>query len=121
MPVLDDQRPMEVYWRGIFETEMAWVAQQKNQIVGFCVRDKGDENNIGALYVVRKARNGGIGKRLPDLAKDNRSHITVWAYEANVQARKFYRREGFIEVSREFDVEANLVDIEHRWKRLPYR
>ena len=119
MPMLDDQHPMEVYWSRVFETEMAWVAQQKSRIVGFCVRDRGDESNIGALYVVPKTRNSGIGKRLLDLAKENCSHITVWAYEANVQARNFYRREGLIEVSREFDVEVNLMDIEHRWKRSP--
>lgn len=119
MPMLDDQQAMEVYWRSVFETETPWLAQKENQIVGFCVRDRGDENNIGALYVVPKARNGGVGKRLLDLAKRNCSHITVWAYEANVQARKFYHREGLIEVSREFDDGVNLMDIEHRWKRAP--
>ena len=117
MPKLDDRQPMEEYWCHVFETDMAWVAQQNNQIVGFCVRNRGDENNIGALYVASKARNRGIGKRLLDLAKGNCNHITVWAYEDNLQARKFYHREGLIEVSREFDNEINLVDIEHRWTR----
>lgn len=116
---LDDKQTLEAYWCDIFKTEKAWVAENKNQIVGFCVRNNGDDNNIGALYVVPEARNCGIGKRLLDLAKANCGHITVWAYEANEQARRFYGREGLIEVSREFDDELNLMDVEHRWKLPP--
>ena len=87
------------------------------KIIGFCVRNIGNENNIGALYVVPEARNYGIGKHLLDLAKEGCDYITVWAYELNTKARSFYHREGCIEISREFDTSVNLMDVEHRWKR----
>jgi GNAT superfamily N-acetyltransferase len=117
MPELDDLKPMEEFWKGIFENDPTWVAEFNAEIIGFCVRNTGHENNIGALYVVPEFRNCGVGKHLLDLAKEKCSHITVWAYEKNTKARRFYQREDCNEVSREFDEEVNLVDIEHRWKR----
>lgn len=117
MPELDDLEPMEEYWKGVFKNEPTWVAELNNEIVGFCVRNIGHENNIGALYVVPESRNCNVGKHLLDMAKEGCDHITVWAYEANTKARKFYHLEGCIEVSREFDKNVNLIDVEHRWER----
>ena len=117
MPELDDLEPMEEYWKGIFKNDPTWVAELNSKIIGFCVRNIGNENNIGALYVVPEARNSGIGKHLLDLAKEGCDYITVWAYELNTKARSFYHREGCIEISREFDTSVNLMDVEHRWKR----
>lgn len=117
MTKLDDIEPMADYWQTRFRTDLVWVAEKQEKILGFCVRE---EDNIGALYVAGPARNCGVGKRLLDLAKENRDWITVWAYELNTQARKFYRREGLVEISRDteqFDDGVSLVDIEHRWTR----
>lgn len=77
---------------------------------------RGDDN-IGALYVATEARSAGIGKRLLDMAKENRDWITVWAYEENKHALNFYAREGLVEVPREIEDETNLVNIEHRWTK----
>lgn len=59
-------------------------------------------------------------KALLDLAKADRDWITVWAYEKNEHARRFYRREGLVEICREmevFDDGSRLMDVEHRWTR----
>ena len=117
MPELDDLEPMEKYWKGVFENEPTWIAEFNNKIIGFCVRNIGHENNIGALYVVPDSRGRGVGKHLLDLAKEGCDHITVWAYEENTKARKFYQRESCIEVLQEFDENVNLMDVEHHWKR----
>ncbi len=116
MPELDDLEPMEKYWKDVFENEPTWIAELNNKVIGFCVRNIGSENNIGALYVVPDSRGHGVGKHLLDLAKEGCDHITVWAYEKNTEARKFYQRENCIEVLREFDENVNLMDVEHRWK-----
>ena len=85
-------------------------------MVGFCVPE---DDNITGHYIARAARHFGAGKRLLDLAKAERDWITVWAYEANTLARKFYRREGLMEIGRENQKGTNLVDVEHRWLRSP--
>ena len=114
MADLDDLQPMQAFWSDIFATDLVWVAQMGDRIAGFCTRD---DDNIGALYVVAEARNTGIGKRLLDTAKADRDWITVWAYEKNIHALRFYKREGLVEVSREIENESNLMNIEHRWTR----
>ena len=117
MSPLDDLQPMADSWRDLLGSDTAWVAETEARVVGFCVREA---DNITGLYVASGSRNSGIGKALLDLAKSNRESITVWAYEKNERARKFYRREGFVEVGRELDEEderSELIYIEHRWIR----
>ena len=112
-PLVEHQEMM-ADWSDFFETELVWVAEIDDRIVGFCSRS---DDNIGSLYVAAEARSTGVGKRLLDMAKADRDWITVWAYEMNKQALKFYAREGLIEVSREIEDETNLMNIEHRWTR----
>ncbi len=117
MVPIDHLESMVRFWGDLFESDLAWVAEENKRIVGFCARS---DDNISALYVAREARNFGVGKALLDLAKTNRDWITVWAYEKNEKARKFYLREGLVEVCREmevFDDGSSLMDVEHRWTR----
>ncbi len=118
MAELDDLEPMQAFWTDVFETDLVWVAEIDGRIAGFCTRGVDDgPDNIGALYVVTEERSAGIGKRLLDMAKAGRDWITVWAYEKNVRALKFYKREGLIEISREVEKSSNLMNIEHRWHK----
>ncbi len=114
MAELDERQSMQAFWSDLFNTDLVWVAEIEGRIVGFCTRD---EDNIGALYVVPEVRSTGIGKRLLDMAKADRDWITVWAYEENIHALRFYRREGLVEICREIEAESNLMNIEHRWTR----
>lgn len=108
------KKSMQDFWRKVIEENEAWVAISGNKIIGFCTRN---DENIGALYVVPEVRNNGLGKHLLDLAKVNCKEIVVWAFEANKDARNFYRRERFIETNKEIDAETNFIDIEHRWTK----
>ena len=113
---LDERSSMERWWGEHFQDEMAWVAENNGVIIGFCSRQRSN-NNISALYVVPESRNEGVGKQLLDLAKENCNQIIVWAFELNHDARKFYQREGLVEIGREIDEDLNIVDIEHHWTR----
>ncbi|MEO9682077.1 MAG: GNAT family N-acetyltransferase [Tateyamaria sp.] len=112
---LNDFESVVEWWTGcLLHVGTSWVCEENGKVVGFCVR-QGD--NITGLYVARDARARRIGKRLLDMAKVDREWITVWAYEQNPHARKFYRREGCVEISREIDERTGLIDVEHRWTR----
>lgn len=111
---LDPRSDLIPFWTELFGHELVWIAEINGQIAGFCTR--GDDN-IGALYVSDNHRSKGLGKHLLDLAKEDRDWITVWAYEANKAARRFYRREGLVEISREMEEHSNLVNVEHQWHR----
>ena len=113
-PLNDFERVVE-WWTGcLLHVDTSWVCEDSGKVVGFCVRQ---DDNITRLYVSRDARARRIGKHLLDMAKVDREWITVWAYEQNPRARKFYRREGCVEISRETEARTGLVDIEHRWTR----
>ena len=121
LPDIAEDQSMEHdgdWWCDHFQNEKAWVAEKGDQIVGFCSRQI-HNNNISALYAVPSARNSGVGKCLLDLAKDNCDQIIVWAFELNTEARRFYQREGLVEVGREMDDEFKIIDIEHHWTRQP--
>ncbi len=111
---LDPIEPLTTFWRGVFEQDPVWVAEGEDGIVGFCTRE---DEFITGLYVAHEARNRGVGKRLLDLAKEGRDWIIVWSYELNPEARRFYRREGLVEICREMEDGSNLMNVEHRWTR----
>ncbi len=112
-PLVEHQE-MVADWSDLFETDLVWVAEFEGRIVGFCTRD---DDNIGALYVATEARSAGIGKHLLDAAKADRDWITVWTYEKNVHALRFYKRECLIEICREIEDETSLMNVEHRWTK----
>lgn len=117
MVPLDHLEPMAEFWGEMFADDPAWVAEIAGHVVGFCSRT---DDNINGLYLLAEARNLGVGKALLDLAKADRDWITVWAYEQNPAARRFYRREGLVEICREWEVFSDgsrLMDVEHRWTR----
>lgn len=109
---LDDRPALLAFWCDLFARDRVWVAERDGRVVGFCTRD---DDNIGALYVASGARGAGIGKRLLDAAKADCDRITVWAYALNADARRFYRREGLVELSREVEDGSGLLNVEHRW------
>ncbi|MEL6588074.1 MAG: GNAT family N-acetyltransferase [Pseudomonadota bacterium] len=116
---MNDFATVAAWWRGCLRhVPTSWVAEDNGAVVGFCVRE---DDNITGLYVCRAARGTEVGKHLLDLAKRDCAWITVWAYDKNVRARQFYRREGCIEISREVDDRTALIDVEHRWTRPPSR
>lgn len=98
--------------------EMGWVtlAEQATEIVGFAARD---DAHLHALYVARHARDRGVGSDLLRHAQAKAPMLTLWTFEANTGAQRFYRRHGFREVLRT-DGAANdegLPDIRFDWRQ----
>lgn len=92
------------------------VAQGADGVVGFAAHDGADLN---ALYVARAVRGRGVGTALLGYVMQQRPEVTLWTFEANALAQRFYRRHGFAEIGRG-DGSANdegLPDIRFHWKR----
>ena len=96
--------------------DQGWVtvAETDKGVVGFLARH-GDE--VHSLYLAAAARGQGIGRKLLDRAKTERSQLSLYAFEANGPARRFYARHGFVEVARGngSDNDENLPDIRFVW------
>jgi len=84
--------------------------------IGFIARDGSEVN---ALFVSAAARNVGIGRTLLDSAKALCDSLTLWTFQANTDAQRFYRREGFVELRRSDgqDTEERLPTVVFRWQQ----
>ena len=83
---------------------------------GFLVLDGHD---VRCLYLAEAARGQGLGKRLLGHAKAERDQLELWTFQANDGARRFYAREGFIEVEWTDGAgnEEKLPDVRLTWQR----
>ena len=96
------------------------VAESEGAVLGFLARDDGE---ICSLYIAAGACGRGIGKHLLDAAKRqvlegcDHARLSLWTFQANKGARRFYQREGFAEVQRSDGArnEEGLPDIEYVW------
>ena len=77
-------------------------------------------NLLRCLYIARDWRGQGMGLALLDEAKArSKGNLRLWTFRANMRARRFYLREGFVEVQRTDGAgnEEGLPDIEMLWRQ----
>lgn len=54
---------------------------------------------VNHLYVLPQPQGIGIGTRLLRIAKEiSPDYLQLWTFQANLPARAFYRKHGFVEV-----------------------
>ncbi|MEU1264905.1 GNAT family N-acetyltransferase [Streptomyces cellulosae] len=71
-----------------------WVATVNDSVVAMMVLD-GDD--LDQLYIDAAWQGRGIGRRLVDVAKERSpSGLTLWTFQVNEPARRFYERHGFV-------------------------
>jgi GNAT superfamily N-acetyltransferase len=93
------------------------VVAEEDVVVGYAIRD-GVE--VTALFVAEGARRRGVGAALLDHLRQGADRLQLWTFVANDGARRFYAREGFVEVRRTAgDNEEGLPDVLLEWKRKP--
>ena len=75
-----------------------WVAVDRDGVVAMLSLTPGW---IEHLYVAPDRLGEGIGQRMLDLAKEGAAGpLQLWTFEVNERARRFYGRNGFVEVER---------------------
>lgn len=87
------------YWEKNFEMVKnalpqaeIYIYEENNNIMGFVGLV---ENYIAGIFVEKNFREKGTGKKLLDYAKSIKNNLTLNVYEKNIDAVKFYKREGF--------------------------
>lgn len=91
-----------------------WVADDRGTLAGILVLE-GDW--IDQLYVDPDHTDCGIGARLLEVAKAQRpAGLRLWTFDANVRARRFYERHGFVPTaSTTGDNEEGAADLRYEW------
>lgn len=89
-----------------------WVAGEP--IEGYLSFDP-SVSRVGGLYC--RTTGAGVGKALMDKAKVGRDFVWLHTHEANEAAQRFYKREGFQEVSRHEAEPPNTVcEVRMEWR-----
>ena len=74
---------------------------------------------IEHLFVRPASQGAGVGPRLLEKAMDGARELSLWTFQANTRARRFYERHGFVAVTLTdgADNEEKLPDVLYRWSR----
>lgn len=101
--------------RTIAAAEVVVARDRTGRALGFLAR-AGEE--VQGLHVAAPVRECGVGSALLDRAKQGRERLSLWTFQANAGARRFYARHGFVEVATtEDDNPEKLPDVQMIWTR----
>ena len=92
-----------------------WVAESGAGLVGYLILEPGW---LHSIYVHPDLTGRGIGSFLLDFVKSLRPEgFSLWVFESNEPAQRFYRRHGLVELRRTdgSDNEERAPDIEMAW------
>ena len=92
------------------------VVEKEGTVKGFLAQDR---SVIQSLYIVPDAQGQGYGTALLMRAQERADLLTLWTFEANRGAQRFYERHGFTERQRTDGAgnDEGLPDIEYEWRR----
>jgi ribosomal protein S18 acetylase RimI-like enzyme len=109
LPVLHSLEEHRVFFGRLVAEEEVWVAESDGVIAAFLVLG---EQTLDHLHVEPERTGAGIGTALLGHAKARRpAGFTLWTFQANDGARRFYERHGLEAVL--------LTDGEHNEERCP--
>lgn len=109
------------YWKKNFEMVKnalpqaeIYIYEENNNIMGFVGLV---ENYIAGIFVEKNFRGKGTGKKLLDYAKSIKNNLTLNVYEKNIDAVKFYKREGFTVEKFGIDKSTDEKEFMMSWKK----
>ncbi|NQD64372.1 GNAT family N-acetyltransferase [Bacillus haikouensis] len=89
------------------------LAVINEKVVGLIAYNK---TEINQLYIHVDHQGIGIGEALLNIAKKHSSgSLTLYTFEKNKNAQRFYEKHGFIIIGRGTENEENLPDILYEW------
>ncbi len=116
MPELHSEAETIAFCGRMIDLGWVTVVELQGRVAGFLALN---DDEVQSLYLAAEARGQGIGRRLLDHAKAQRPTLSLYAFQANHPACRFYERNGFVEVARGDGSEndENLPDIKYVWTR----
>lgn len=74
---------------------------------------------IEHLFVRPESQGVRVGVRLLEKAKAHAAELSLWTFQQNLRARRFYEKHGFVAVTETDgrDNEEQLPDVLYRWRR----
>jgi putative acetyltransferase len=109
---LDEHRR---HFAGLVADQEVWVAEDEGRVAAFMVLG---ERAIDHLYVEPDRAGAGLGSALLEHAKGRRPHgFTLWTFQENERARRFYERHGLraVLLTDGEDNEERCPDMLYRW------
>ena len=104
LPTLHTAEEDRAFFSGVLSRSEVWLWEEHGDVLGFAALD-GEE--LTHLYVEPEAHGRGIGGALLDEAKRRRpAGFTLWVFQQNESARRFYARRG-LQLVRETDGSGN--------------
>jgi GNAT superfamily N-acetyltransferase len=94
-----------------------WVWDEAGTVVGFMIMRHGDE--LFLMYVEPSETGRGIGSALLEHAKRERPNgFTLWAFQENDSARRFYERHGLCAIAFGDGAgnEEGVPDVQYSWR-----
>ena len=104
------------YRTHVFPSCRVWGAERQSKLVGIIAFR---EEWIDQLYVLPVAQGHGVGTELLEIAQNAFPVLSLWTFQRNQRARRFYELNGFVAV-RETDGSGNEEkepDVLYRWER----
>lgn len=93
-----------------YQIDLALIS---DKIVGMVAYN---EREISQLYIHIGYQGMGIGQTLLDKVKEQSSgRLTLYTFEVNENAQRFYKKNGFTIIGRGHENEENLPDIQYEW------
>lgn len=94
-------------------TEIYVYVIEKN-IVGFIGLD---QNYIEGIFIDKNNQYKGIGTLLLNRVKENRNTLILSVYKKNINAIKFYKKNGFVITNKKIDEKTNEIEYTMTWKK----
>ncbi|MDE3131484.1 MAG: GNAT family N-acetyltransferase [Acidobacteriota bacterium] len=105
----------------LMPTREVWVATapragyEEPELVGMMALH---DEWVEQLYIALDHQHRGHGTRLLTVAQASRESLSLWAFEANLPARRFYEARGFVPVGEpSSDNEERTPAIRYHWTR----
>ncbi|MGG4168912.1 GNAT family N-acetyltransferase [Rossellomorea vietnamensis] len=96
---------------GEFQVDLALI---NGKVVGMAAYN---DTEISQLYIHAEYQGLGIGQMLLDKAKAmSIGRLTLYTFEVNENAQRFYEKNGFVVIGRGHENEENLPDIQYEWR-----